>query len=67
MELYSRGISIRGRRRIDVDNILKCSSMHVTIIVWHDDSQVIKATIEKCSVKKEENERVEVRVSRDVN
>lgn len=56
---------LRGRRRIDIDNILKCMFDSVNNVLWHDDSQVVKATIEKVSVKKEDNERVEVRVSRD--
>lgn len=55
---------LRGRRRIDLDNILKGQWDAMTSIIWHDDSQVVKATIEKRSVKKEENERVEVRVIR---
>jgi Holliday junction resolvase RusA-like endonuclease len=58
---------IRGRRRIDADNLLKSFMDSMNSIIYHDDSQVVKATIEKVSVKKEENERVEVRVSRDVN
>lgn len=56
---------IRGRRRIDLDNILKGQWDSLTSVIWHDDSQVVKATIEKRSVKKEQDERVEVRVSRD--
>jgi Holliday junction resolvase RusA-like endonuclease len=56
---------IRGRRRIDADNLLKSFMDSMNAIIWNDDSQVVKATIEKCSVKSEKDERVEVRVSRD--
>jgi crossover junction endodeoxyribonuclease RusA len=56
---------LRGRRRIDVDNVLKCMFDSCNNILWYDDSQVIKATIEKVIVKKEENERVEVVVTRE--
>lgn len=58
---------LRGRRRIDVDNLLKSFFDSANQVLWHDDSQVVKATIEKVSVGKEQDERVEVRVSRDEN
>lgn len=62
---FSAVAYLRGRRRIDIDNILKCMFDSCNNILWHDDSQVVKATIEKVSVGKEQDERVEVRVSRD--
>ena len=58
-------VFIRGRRRMDLDNILKGQWDAMTSVIWHDDSQVVKATIEKVSVKKEQDERVEVKVTRE--
>lgn len=57
---------LRGRRRIDCDNLLKSFLDGACGIIYHDDSQVVKATIEKVSVKKEQDERVEVVVTREV-
>lgn len=58
-------VYIRGRRRMDLDNILKGQWDAMTSVIWHDDSQVVKATIEKVSVSKEQEERVEVKVIRE--
>jgi Holliday junction resolvase RusA-like endonuclease len=55
---------LRGRRRIDADNLLKSFMDSMNSIIYHDDSQVVKATVEKRSVDKEENERVEVAIWR---
>lgn len=65
VELYTVAF-IRGRRRIDADNLLKSFMDSMNAIIYQDDSQVVKATIEKRSVKKEEDERVEVIVTREI-
>lgn len=51
---------LHGRRRIDIDNILKALFDGCNKIVWRDDSQVTKATIEKIGIRKAEVERVEI-------
>lgn len=56
---------LRGRRRIDADNLLKSFFDGACGIIYYDDSQIMKATIEKVSVKDEKDERVEVKVSRE--
>ena len=58
---------LRGRRRIDADNLLKGFFDSCNSVIWHDDSQVVKATIEKVSVGNEQDERVEVKVIRETS
>lgn len=60
---FSAKAYIKGKRRMDVDNLLKSFMDACNETVWVDDSQVVKAYVEKNSVASSEEERVEVKIN----
>lgn len=61
--VFNAKIYLYSKRRIDIDNLLKSFFDASNSILWYDDSQVVKASVEKIYVGKKDEERVEVLVS----
>jgi len=61
--VFNAKVYLYSKRRVDVDNLLKSFFDASNRILWHDDSQVVKASVEKIFVSKKDEERVEISMS----
>lgn len=53
-------VYLATRHRCDVDNLLKSFMDGLNNVLWCDDSQVMKATVEKIFIKDKDKERSEL-------